>query len=368
MNRIPTQSSDTRKKAINKPKYVSEKPNTKPKYKPKTKPKPKNKILPPKKCPCSVFQILAIVIPISFIQLVLVIFLPVYLTKKKQKEEITQITDNNNISYSNSINYTYQEFDDFDYITYNSTFATLTPKNGYSHIYIHLGGIGEMAGYYESFFRSNRTFVPKRTKIYYLAGKSRVNKFFEEKSSTGSTIDGIIHIHSWFNVDSEGKLICDNCNGDDFAEAKESLYLILDIIDQISIEENIDYNKIYLGGFGQGAIMTNYVMLNSRNKLGGYLAFSGYIIDHHFPSNTVVKELSDEQKQILESKKDYHILASHSFNDGSVYYSRIIEGYYTYYKDYTDLTLLNFGELGHNFEDQPTHPFVRKWLQESMGK
>ena len=41
MNRIPTQSSDTRKKAINKPKYVSEKANPKPKYKPKPKPNPK---------------------------------------------------------------------------------------------------------------------------------------------------------------------------------------------------------------------------------------------------------------------------------------------------------------------------------------
>ena len=298
----------------------------------------------------------------------MVIFLPVYLTKKKQKEKINLITDNNNISYSNSINDKYQEYDEFDYHTYNSTFATLTPKNGYSHIYIHLGGIGEMVGYYESFFRSNRTFVPKRTKIYYLVGKSRVNKYFEEKTSTGNTTDYNILIHSWFNIDSEGNLICGNCNGDDFAEAKESLYLILDIIDHISIEENIDYNKIYLGGFGQGAIMTNYVMLNSRTKLGGYLAFSGYIIDHHFPANTVVKELNNEQKQILESKKDYHILASHSFNDGSIYYSRIIGGYYTYYRNYTDLTLLNYGELGHNFEEQPTHPFVRKWLKESMGK
>ena len=114
--------------------------------------------------------------------------------------------------------------------------------------------------------------------------------------------------------------------------------------------------------------MTNYVLLNSRHRLGGYLAFSGYIFDHHFPPNSVEKNLNDEQKQILNSKKDYHILATHSFNDDSVTYSRVIEGYYTYYKDYTDFTLLSFGTLGHDFDDQPTHPIVRKWLKESMGK
>ena len=367
MNRIPTQSSDTRKKAINKPKNASEKPNIKPKYKPKPKPKPKAKNIPPKVCPCSVYQILAIVIPISIVQLFMVIFLPVYLTKSKQKEKKTLLT-NNNTSDSNSLNDTYQEYDEFDYYSYNSTFATLTPKNGYDHIYIHLGGIYETVGFYESFFRSNRTFIPKGTKIYYLVGKARVMEYFKEKNLIGSIIGDYFLVHSWFNVDSNGKLICDNCNGDDFAEAKESLYLILNIIDQISLEENIDYDKIYLGGFSQGAIMTNYIILNSRNKLGGYLAFSGYIIDHHFPDNTVEKELSNEQKQILESKKDYHILATHSFNDDSVYYSRIIEGYYTYYKNYTDFTLLNFGELNHNFTAQPIHPLVRKWLKESMGK
>ena len=199
MNRIPTQSSDTRKKAINKPKNASEKPNIKPKYKPKPKPKPKAKTLPPKVCPCSVYQILAIVIPISIVQLFMVIFLPVYLTKSKQKEKKTLLT-NNNTSDSNSLNDTYQEYDEFDYYSYNSTFATLTPKNGYDHIYIHLGGIYETVGFYESFFRSNRTFIPKGTKIYYLVGKARVMEYFKEKNLIGSIIGDYFLVHSWFNV------------------------------------------------------------------------------------------------------------------------------------------------------------------------
>ena len=101
----------------------------------------------------------------------------------------------------------------------------------------------------------------------------------------------------WFNVDSSGNLIFDDCGGDTFKEAKESLKEILDIIDNIKKEENIDYKKIYLGGFSQGGIMTNYVLFNSRYELDGYLPFSGYVFDHNFPPNYVPDSLNEEQIQ-----------------------------------------------------------------------
>ena len=303
--------------------------------------------------------------------------------KINTNNEMDTIEDDKDIITNDLNNNKIEEYDELDYVPYkDSNYATLTPTNGhFDHIYIHLGGICEFVGYFRDFFKSNETFIPKGTKIYYLSGKpKKITQYMKDRYMNDDKLDlldildwfGIIDgfkiLPSWFNVDSDGKLVCENCNGDDFAEAKESLNLILDTIDQISKDENIDYDKIYLGGFSQGAIMVNYVLLNSRHKLGGYLAFSGYVFDHHFPPNYVVNELTDEQKQILESKKDYHILAAHSFNDDAVFYSRAIESYYTYYKNYTDFTLLSFGKLDHNFEDQPTHPFVRKWLKESMGK
>lgn len=306
-----------------------------------------------KNCPCTVYQLLAIIIPFAFLGLFIIIYIPIYIFK---------INKNSNSNSDNNYNNENEkeEYDEFTSYVANTTYATLTPKNGYDNIYIHLGGITEFAGYFFPFFKSNLTFIPKRTKIYYLSGESRVTQYMVEKFI-------IFPVPSWFNVDSDGNLICKNCN-DKFDEAKKSLNFILDKIDEISANEKIPYNKIYLGGFSQGAIMTNYVLLNSRHKLGGYLAFSGYVFDSNFPPNSVVTELNEEQKAILDSKKDYHILATHSFNDDSVFYEKSIVSYYTYYKHFTDFHLFSFGEIKHEFNNQTSHPFVRKWLKESMGK
>ena len=177
-------------------------------------------------------------------------------------------------------------------------------------------------------------------------------------------------VPAWFNVDQNGQLYCDSGPCNDFTESKISLNYILDKIDQISQEENIGYDKIYLGGFSQGGIMTSNVLLNSRHKLGGYLIFSGYIFDEHFDSGSVTDyaSLSSEQKDILESKKDYHIIATHSLKDTRVFYDQIIKMYYNYFQDYTDFQLYTFGELDHYFVEQPILPHVRMWLKESMNK
>ena len=250
-----------------------------------------------------------------------------------------------------------EEYDTFKIDVLDLRSLTLTPINGYDSIYIHLGGIMEVIGTFTSFFKSKSTFIPKGTKIYYFAGKiSKINY-----------VENFPFAPNWFNVDKNGNLICDNCN-DQYKEAKESLYYIQNKIEEIHVKENIAYDKIYLGGFSQGAIMTNYVLLNFNYKLAGYLAFSGYIFHHSFPPNYVQTNLTFTQKVILLARKDYHILATHSFNDNSVPYSRAIEAYYTYFRNFTDFKLLSFGQIGHEFITQPTHPFVKKWLKESMGK
>ena len=322
-------------------------------------------------CPCSVAQLLAIAIPLSLLGLFCAIFLPIYLTKHNHHNKIIVIRDNrtnptNNTNTdidTNNItgNLTEEEFDEFDENVTNLVYATLTPKNGYDNILIFLNGITEVSNKYFDYFKSNKTFIPRKTKIYSLAGRPRRMRFVEYYYNYSGPVPG------WFDVDHNGVLYCDNCS-DLYDEAKESLNLVLDSIDQIAYAEQMSYDKIYLAGFSQGAIMVNYVLLNSRHKLGGYLAFSGYVFDHDLHYNQIIHNLTDSQKEKINSKKDYHIIATLSFNDDGVFYQNSAASYSIYYKEYTDFRLYSFGNLLHVLSEQPVLPHVKLWLKESMGK
>ena len=114
--------------------------------------------------------------------------------------------------------------------------------------------------------------------------------------------------------------------------------------------------------------MTNYVLLNSRHELGGYIAFSGYVFDHELEANKIVYNLNQNQKDKLDLRKDYHILATHSFYDDRVFYKNAAESYQEYYKQYSNFQLLSFGKLDHEFCEQPIHPVVRRWLSNLKNK
>jgi len=321
-------------------------------------------------CPCTVAQILAVAIPLSLLGLFCAIFLPIYLTKHNHHNKIIVIRDNRtnpiNNTNTNTNNITSNltdegEFDEFDENVTNLLYATLTPKNGYDNILIFLNGISEVSNKYFDYFKSNETFIPRKTKIYSLAGRPRRMRFIEYYYNYSDPVPG------WFDVDQNAVLYCDNCS-DLYDEAKESLNLVLDSIDQIAYAEQMSYDKIYLAGFSQGAIMVNYVLLNSRHKLGGYLPFSGYIFDHDLHYNQVIHNLTDSQKEKINSKKDYPIIATHSFNDNAVSYQNSSEAYLTYYREYTDFRLYSFGNLLHVLPQQPVLPHVKLWLKERMGK
>ena len=303
----------------------------------------------------SIKQLLIIIIPITTVILFAVIFIPVYVVSKNNDDDKDDKVIINNNNY-----YIYDGYDEYDEVKTNPIYATLTPKDGYDNIFIFLGGITEVADKYFDFFKSRNTFIPKGTKIYCISGQLREMQYMIDYGAPPqyTTVPG------WFNVDKFANLVPEN----DFTQAKESLKIVLDEIDRIKTEENIDYKNIYLGGFSQGAVMTNYVLLNSRHELGGYIAFSGYVFDHDLSANTVIYTLTEAQQSKIDSKKDYHILATHSFNDNRVFYKNAAESYQEYYKKYTDFKLLSFGEIEHYLETQPILPIVRKWLRNRMNK
>ena len=326
------------------------------------------------KLPCTVGQLLAITLPIMIAGLFAAIFVPIYVKHKKENTKFI-IVNANNTSIDNNGSNTDSgnngtngnnvtngeseeaEFDEFEENITNITYATLTPKGGYDNILIFLGGIRNMANDYFPFFKSESTFVPKRTKIYSICGFPRQMQFMIDYYNYTSPVPG------WFNIDSQGILFPTE---HDFTEAKVSLNIMLDEIDRIKSEENIDYRNIYLSGFSQGGMMTTYILLNSRHELGGYIIFSGYVFDHDFSENEVIYNLNDEQAKKLEDRMDYHIIASHSFKDDTVFYLQAAESYRVYFADYTNFKLISFGELLHTLPEQPSHPIVKNWLEERI--
>ena len=301
---------------------------------------------------CTIKRLLILFISISVMLLITIIFILAFAVNKKNKN------NNNEDINITKVSDTEDEYDEFESNDVNLTYAVLTPKGGYDNIFIFLGGISEFARKYFSFFKSNSTFVPKGTKIYLLSGQIRQMQFMIDKYGLPFPVPG------WFNVDTNGNLIPNN----NFTEAKKSLELVLDEIDRIKNDDKVDYKNIYLGGFSQGAIMTNYILLNSRYELGGYLPFSGYVFDHDFSSNQLITNLTSVQLSKLEARKNYHILATHSFADETVFYNLAAESYSVYFRNYTDFTLFSFGNIGHEFEKQPIFYNVRNWLKKSMGK
>ena len=300
---------------------------------------------------CSLKQLLIIVTPMTVVFLFAIIFIPIYVVEKNNKDD--EPVSNNNYYTENK-----EEYDQFEVNVVNVINATLTPKDGYDNILIFLGGISDVSDKYFDFFESKNTFIPKGTKIYSLSGPPRQMKFMIDYYNYTDPVPG------WFNIDKFANLVPD----DDFTQAKVSLEYVLNEIDRIKNVEKIAYKNIYLAGFSQGAMMTNYILLNSRHELGGYIAFSGYVFDHDFSDNQLITNLQEVHLKKLKARENYHILATHSYQDSKVPYSSAAPSYQTYYKDYNDFKLLSFGKLDHVFPEQPIHPYVKQWLKESMGK
>ena len=307
---------------------------------------------PESKLPCSIGQLLAISLPICILGLFAAIFVPIYVKHKNEKTKYFIVRVNGTSVEQN-------ETDEFEENIINITYATLTPKDGYDNIMIFLGGIGEVATKYFDFFKSDATFIPKGTKIYSLSGNPRQMQFVIDYYNNSNPVPG------WFNIDSTGTL---SPNAHNFTEANQSLTLVLDEIDRIKSEENVDYKNIYLSGFSQGGMMTNYILLNSRHELGGYIAYSGYVFDHDFSENQIFYELNEVQSKKLAARQNYQVIAANSFKDDTVFYFLAGPGYQYYYENYTNFKLLSFGVLVHVFTPQPIHSIVKDWLKERMGK
>ena len=285
------------------------------------------------KCPCSPKQLAMIIIPIASIIIYLAIFLPIYFRNKGERFKVVIVNDENS---TNSKLNLIEEYIQLKENVVNNSYSTLTPEDGYDKIYIHLGDINETSNKYFDFFKSNRTFIPLSTKIIFLSAESSL---------------------SWFNINENYIL---------FDEVNNSTKQILNKIDKISSEEKINYDKIFIGGYGQGGVMVNSIILNSKNEFGRFIALSGFILDNGFLNNNISTNLTNEQKEILEHKKSYKIFVTYSLNNQDIYKTRNIQNYLAYYGEFTNFNLYVYRTLKSEFLEQPIFPIINQWLKEIM--
>ena len=285
------------------------------------------------KCPCSTKQFVMIIIPIASVIIYLAIFLPIYFRNKGNKYKVVIVNDDN----STNSKLTFIE----DYVQlkekiFNNSYSILTPENGYDKIYIHLGDINETSNIYFDFFKSDKTFIPPKTKIIFLSAESSL---------------------SWFNINENNNL---------FDEVKNSTNQVLNKIDKILNEEKINYDKIFIGGYGQGGVMVNSIILNSKYEFGGFISLSGFILDNGFPDINISTNLTNDQKEILEHKKNYKIFVTYSLNNQDINKIRTMQNYIAYYGEFTNFNLYVYSTLKNQFLEQPIFPIIKHWLKEIM--
>ncbi len=87
-------------------------------------------------------------------------------------------------------------------------------------------------------------------------------------------------------------------------QAEESRTMLIKFIDQLVQAYNADAERVYVGGFSQGAMMSYSVGLTQPDKVKGIASFSGNIPDWVKEKLAGKSELSDLSVFISHGKKD----------------------------------------------------------------
>lgn len=64
-----------------------------------------------------------------------------------------------------------------------------------------------------------------------------------------------------------------------YQQVEESRQLLLKFIEQVKKKYNVDENRIVIGGFSQGAIMSYNIGLRTPEKVSGIASFSGIVLE-----------------------------------------------------------------------------------------
>ena len=157
------------------------------------------------------------------------------------------------------------------------------PKKSQTLIFLH--GLGDTAFGWEPVFTDpSSNFAGNETEIILLTAPS-----------SSVTLNMGMVMPSWFDIlglTASGKSY-------NYNDALSNSTRIMEIIEQEVKHFDGDSSKVFIGGFSQGAAMALDVYTRSPHKLGGALAFSGFMFEQNKTPNS----------------EDWNIFISHCEND-----------------------------------------------------
>ncbi|EGR33179.1 hypothetical protein IMG5_059930 [Ichthyophthirius multifiliis] len=156
----------------------------------------------------------------------------------------------------------------------------LIPKTSHTNTVIFLHGLGDCGQSYIDFFQES-DIVSATTKVVLITAPVRP-----------VTINFGMQLNSWFdfkNFDVNEQNFQQAIGIDEMIQSSQQLIQILN--QEVNILQG-QSQKVFIGGFSQGACMSLKVGLEFDQKLGGILAFSGFLFpvynEHENNKNTPI--------------------------------------------------------------------------------
>lgn len=168
----------------------------------------------------------------------------------------------------------------------------LTPKD-HTQTIIFLHGLGDAPSSYVPDFKQSPGPIPPKTKVILLsAPKVKIPEM------------GNIESTSWFNL----SLFFGDEKG--VADMETAFIRISKIIEEEATLLKGQYNKIFIGGFSQGACISFHVGLLFKHELGGIMPLSGVL----FPQTLKLVD--------LKSKENLHCFIASGLQDDKIQFEQ----------------------------------------------
>ena len=164
----------------------------------------------------------------------------------------------------------------------------INPKDNYTHCIIFLHGLDNKPENFVDLFTKDIILNKiNNTKIILLRAPKMILTYNKER------------LTSWFDILS---FPLDSKNTYNFEDIKKSSNTLRNIIEQ---ESKIlgDYQKIYIGGHSQGAIVSLYTGYNFEKLIGGVIVCSGFLV---------------EQGEIVGNKNNLNVYLGHGDKDQAI--------------------------------------------------